>query len=107
MSKKTNETRHLSINQVSLSNEARRFIAKKPYEFADRNEENLVSIRSSIRASIEPMVRRVIETYGVQISHEVIEGVSCQVVKPKRPSQIIEFSTVLVVVLCREALLRT
>ena len=30
------------------------------------------------------MVRRVIETYGVQISHEVIEGVSCQVVKPKK-----------------------
>ena len=72
MSKKTKKTCHLSINQVSLSNEAKRFIAKKPYKFADRNEENLVSIRSSIRASIEPMVRRVIETYGVQISHEVI-----------------------------------
>ena len=84
MSKKTKKTYHLSINQVSLSNEAKKFIAKKPYEFPDRNEENLVSIRSSIRASIEPMVRRVIETYGVQISHEVIEGVSCQVVKPKK-----------------------
>ena len=84
MSKKTKKTCHLPIKQISLSDEAKRFIAKKPYEFADRNDENLVSIRSNIRASIEPMVRRVIETYGVQISHEVIEGVSCQVVKPKK-----------------------
>lgn len=84
MSKKTKKTCHSSIKQVSLSNEAKRFISKKPYEFAARNEENLVSIRSSIRASIEPMVRRVIKAYGVQISHELIEGVNCQVVKPKK-----------------------
>ena len=81
MSKKTC---HSSIKQVSLSNQAKRFISNKPYEFAERNEENLVSIRSSIRASIEPMVSRVVEAYEVQISHEVIEGVNCQVVKPKK-----------------------
>ena len=81
MSKKT---RHSSTKQVSLSNQAKRFISNKPYEFAERNEVSLASIRSSVRASIEPMVRRVIDSYGVQISHEVIEGVSCQVVKPKK-----------------------
>ena len=84
MSEKTKKTCHSSIKQVSLSNEAKRFISNKPYEFAARSEGNLVSIRSSIRASIEPMVSRVVEAYEVQISHEVIEGVNCQVVKPKK-----------------------
>ena len=81
MSKKT---WHSSIKQVSLSNQAKKFILKKPYEYAERNEGGLSSIRSSIRASIEPMVRRVIESHGVQITYEVIQGVSCQVVKPKK-----------------------
>ena len=59
MSKKTC---HSSIKQVSLSNQAKRFISNKPYEFAERTEMNLVSMRSNIRASIEPMVRRVIDS---------------------------------------------
>lgn len=84
MPKKTEATRHFSMKQFSMSDRAKRFISNKPYNFPDRNTENLASIRSNLRLSIEPMVRRVIELYGVQIAHETIGGVSCQVVKPKK-----------------------
>ena len=84
MSETTAKTWHSSKNQASLSDQAKRFILNKPYEFPDRNEESLASIRSNLRASVEPMVRKVVNSYGVQIVHEIIEGVSCQVVKPKK-----------------------
>ena len=84
MSEITAKNWHLIIKQVTLSDQAKRFISNKPYKFPVRNEENLASIRSNLRASIEPVVRRVVKSYGVQIAHEVIEGISCQVVKPKK-----------------------
>ena len=84
MSEITAKNWHLIIKQASLSDQAKRFISNKPYKFPVRNEENLASIRSNLRASIEPVVRRVVKSYGVQIAHEVIEGISCQVVKPKK-----------------------
>ena len=84
MSEITAKTWHLSKKRASLSDRAKRFISNKPYEYPDRSEESLASIRSDLRASIEPMVRKVVNSCRVQIVHEVIEGVSCQVVKPKK-----------------------
>ena len=68
----------------SSSEQAKRIIESRPYKFPERSAENLKAIRAEVRASIEPLVQKVLESYAVEVTEKTIGNVPCLIITPEK-----------------------
>ena len=83
MSGKITSTHAPSSSLVSISAPARKIIERRPYNFPERSAGNLKDIRINIRASIKPLVQRILDSNAVKLTEKTIGNVRCLVVQPE------------------------
>ena len=83
MSGKITSTHVPSSSLASISAPARKVIERRPYNFPERSAGNLKDIRINMRASIKPLVQRILESNTVKLSEKTIGNVRCLVVQPE------------------------
>ena len=86
MSEKITSTHALSSSPVSISAPARKIIERRPYNFPERTAGNLKDIRINIRASIKPVVQKLLDSSAVKLIEKTIGNVQCLVVQPEELS---------------------
>ena len=83
MSEKITLTHALSSLPVSISAPARKIIERRPYNFPERSAGNLKDIRINMRASIKPLVQKLLDSNAVRLIEKTIGNVRCLVVQPE------------------------
>jgi acetyl esterase/lipase len=83
MSEKITSTRAPSSLPVSISAPARKIIERRPYNFPERSAGNLKDIRINMRASIKPLVQKLLDSTAVKLTEKTIGNVRCLVVQPE------------------------
>ena len=83
MSGKITSTHAPSSLPVSISAPARKIIERRPYNFPERSAGNLKDIRKNMRASIKPLVQKLLVSSAVKLTEKTIGNVRCLVVQPE------------------------
>ena len=83
MSEKITSTHAPSSLPVSISAPARKIIERRPYNFPERSAGNLKDIRINMRASIKPLVQKLLDSTAVKLTEKTIGNVRCLVVQPE------------------------
>ena len=73
-----------ALRHFSLSAPATRVIDGRPYYFPERSADNLKDIRVDMRASVTPLVHKLLDSSTVKINEKTIGNVGCLVVQPKK-----------------------
>ena len=83
MSEKITSMHAPSSLPVSISAPARKIIERRPYNFPERSAGNLKDIRINTRASIKPLVQKLLDSTAVKLTEKTIGNVRCLVVQPE------------------------